>query len=186
MTATTSPLHIPDLAVLGATTVGYYLVKDLVKKPVLRRVVGAAVLATGVAAATELEQRSRADAAAAHTAQTASAEATARGGTGPTEVPATPGPARLLGTAALAVGAAAVGSWVTDRVDGAAAGLIARTGGKLPLVGGLVRRFPSTLWGLAQFGAVVGLDRATRPDASVSAVSQTVAKAESTKAGAQQ
>ncbi|WP_066585098.1 hypothetical protein [Corynebacterium provencense] len=36
-----------DLAVLGATTVGYYLVNDLVKGPRLRRAVAAGVLATG-------------------------------------------------------------------------------------------------------------------------------------------
>lgn len=218
MTAVPDLNRTTDLAVLGTTTVGYYLVNDLVKKPALRRVAGAAVLATGAAAAVERGQRARADAAArrsarrtpyptahgdagkgpqqaatgtldasatkaARAAQAASAaETTGRGGTGAAEVSATPSALSLVGAAAAAVGAAIIGSWVNKRIDRAVTTRIARIGGKLPLVGGLFRRFPSALWGLTQFGAVVGLERATRSDAPTSAV----ARAAATRAGAQQ
>lgn len=177
-----------DLAVLGATTVGYYLVNDLVKGPRLRRAVAAGVLATGAAAAVERAQRVRADAAAvaardaaAEAARVASeAETTGRGGTGAAEISATPPAVKLVGAAAGAVIVAAAGSWLNRRVDRAVTSWIGRAGGKIPLVGGLFRRFPSTVWGLAQFGAVLAAERLTRADAPAPAAE----RAESTRAGA--
>ena len=149
----------PDLVVLGATTVGYYLARDLLKTPWKRRLAGLSVLAAGGAAAWS-KLRSQTPATLSTTP-----DSTGHGGT------PTPGasPRSYLVPAAVGGVTLVAGSWVNAKIDRLATGAITRTVGKLPLVGGLFRRLPSTTWGIAQVGLVAAVARLSEENPSVAA-----------------
>ena len=149
----------PDLAVLGTTTVGYYLVHDLLKTPRKRRLAGLAVLAAGGGAAlSAVRTRTRVP------AQTQATPDSAGHGHAPTQGTS---PRRYLVPAATGAATLLFGSWVNAKIDRAATGVITRTLGKLPLVGGLFRRLPYTAWGLAQVGMVAGAARMSERSAAI-------------------
>lgn len=167
-----------DLAVLGVTTVSYYLVCDLVKRRGARKLVGAAVLATGTAVAA-LRSRTPSggpsSASAAASAESSRRDQAVRDATGHGDsgrISAGPGPESSLSdftprkiVTVTVVGAATalLGAWIVDRVDRVAVDVIRRLGGRLPVVGRVVHRFPSATWGLLQFGTVVAVELATTP-----------------------
>ena len=177
MTTTASPTS-GDLAVLGATTVSYYLVDDLVSRPWLRRLLRAAVL-TGAAAATVgrtgvvslgVGQSAHAGGDVRATTERVTPDSTGHGDAGQ---PTSPGrgimssPRALAGAAAAGLGLVGAGAWINSRIDRGATGIITRVGGRIPLFGGLLRRFPSTTWGVMQVGLVLGTERLNRPDKDV-------------------
>ncbi|WP_297008825.1 hypothetical protein, partial [uncultured Corynebacterium sp.] len=170
MSATYHPSHTSDLPVLGATTVSYYLVQDLVRTPWRRRAAGAAVLGAGVAAA----YATRGDTVATTSERSATVDRVAPDSTGhgdagdtsaPTDrhaAPASANPRRIALLSGVFVGTLALGTWLTSRIDRAAVRGVASVGGRLPLIGRVVRRFPATTWGALQFGTVAAVQIATQ------------------------
>ncbi|WP_291478797.1 hypothetical protein [Corynebacterium sp.] len=142
-----------EFRVLAATTLGYYLVRDLVKRTWPRRIGQTAVLAagTGVILADEWEALSDAEREEVTAALTQMSDAV--------EVPPVPGPVVLAAGGTAALGGAA---WLTGRVDAAGASLVTNTLGRVPLVGGVFRTLPSTVFGAAQVGVVYVVNERAR------------------------
>lgn len=182
VTTTDVPAEIGGMpaAPAAATVLGYYLAADLVTGPWKRRVVRALVLAAGAGVAVGM-QKSRQPAATPADPAAATAAAAAspgwQGEEGKAGAAASPDPAaghiagtatghgethgqrgqftgRNAGVAALGTAALVAGTWLSTRIDRAGARAVARFGGKLPLVGRLLRRFPNAGWGVLQLGAV--------------------------------
>lgn len=157
----------PDLVVLGATTVGYYLARDLLKTPWKRRLAGLSVLAAGGAAAWSKfrSQTPATEQAARQATLSTTPDSTGHGGT------PTPGasPRSYLVPAAVGGVTLIAGSWFNAKIDRLATGAITRTVGKLPLVGGLFRRLPNTTWGIAQVGLVAAVARLSEENPAVAA-----------------
>jgi hypothetical protein len=137
-----------EFRILAATTLGYYLVRDVVTRTWPRRIGQAAVLAvgTGVILADEWdalsdEERGEVRSSWARVGEDLDA------GTGR-------GLMLLAAGGTAAAGAAGAAAWLTGRMDAAGAALVSRTGGKLPLVGGIFRALPSTVYGAVQVGVV--------------------------------
>lgn len=181
-------------APLAATIVGYYLAADLVTGSWKRRVVRALILAAGAGTALGLQKRT--GQASQQQAATAPATPGWQGEEGQAGAAASPDPAsgHVAGTATghgevhgqrgqftgqnagmVVLGAAAVvaGTWLNARIDRAAAGFISRVGGKLPVIGRVLRRFPNAAWGAAQVGIVAAgpslqerIESATAPTAN--------------------
>ena len=61
-------------------------------------------------------------------------------------------------------GAAAVGAaaWLNGCVDAAGAAVVSRVGGRIPLVGGVFRTVPSTVYGAAQIGVLYVVNERVR------------------------
>jgi hypothetical protein len=152
----------PDLAVLGTTTVGYYLAHDLVTTPWKRRLVSLGVLAAGGGTAVATNQ------VPLPVPQQAGTGAPAATGHGETPA-AGAGLRKHLVPVTVGIVAVVVGSWFNARVDRVATGVITRTLGRLPLLGGIFRRLPFTVWGIAQVGAVAVVARLSEQNPAVAA-----------------
>lgn len=171
----------PDLAVLGATTVGYYLAHDLVTTPWKRRLVSLGVLAAGVGVGTR-QLKKDAQVGAPGVPRVAEGD-TGHGDSGTVgesahqqdqqqaREAASPRAVALTGAGfgAVVLGTVALGSWFNARVDRVATGVITRTLGRLPLLGGLFRRLPFTTWGIAQLGLVATVERLSEKNPAVAA-----------------
>mgnify|MGYP005985246171 CR=1 FL=1 len=159
--STATPERTPSttLALAAAATAGYYLAADLVKGRWRRRLVRGGILlaAGGAGIALEKDRRSEQPPAPAPEAEHVPGTATGHGEVTGQHGQFTPQNAAVAAAGATAIG---VGALVSSRIDRAVPALVSRTLGKLPLVGGLVRRFPNTVWGLAQISLIPVIDRA--------------------------
>ena len=148
-----SPLSSKEFRIVAATTLGYYLVRDVVKRTWPRRIGQAAVVATGAGLilAEEWEALSGAE-----REQLATGVADLRGSLDAGPVPGT---VTLVAGSTVAVG---VGAWVNGKLDAAGAAVVTAVGGRIPLVGGLFRALPSTTYGAAQLGVLYVLNERAR------------------------
>ncbi len=142
-----------EFRIIAATTLGYYLVRDVVKRKWPRRAGQAAVLATGVGLVLADEWEALSDKERQEVA-TGLAQAREALEAGPV-----PGTVALAAGGAAAVGAAA---WLNGCVDAAGAAVVSRVGGRIPLVGGVFRTVPSTVYGAAQIGVLYVVNERVR------------------------
>lgn len=141
------PLTQKQFRVIAATTLGYYLVRDLVKKTWLRRAGQTAVLATGVSVALTDEWHALSDKEQKGILDGLS-QAKEKIRVQDTSVPAV---GAMVALPVATVGAAA---WLNGKADAAGTAVVTGTLGRLPLVGGLFRALPSTTYGAAQVGVL--------------------------------
>lgn len=134
-----------EFRIIAATTLGYYLLRDVVKRKWPRRVGQAAVLATGVGLVLADEWDALSDEDRQEITE-GLAQAREAVGSGPV-----PGTVVLAAGATAAVGA---GAWLNGRVDAAGAAVVSGVGGRVPLIGGVFRALPSTIYGAAQLGVL--------------------------------
>lgn len=151
--AGTRALTQKEFRILAATTLGYYLVRDVVKRKWPRRVGQAVVLATGVGLVLADEWDALSDEDRQEITESL-AQAREAVGSGPV-----PGTVVLAAGTTAAVGA---GVWLNGRLDAAGAAVVSGVGGRIPLVGGVFRALPSTIYGAAQIGVVYVVNERVR------------------------
>lgn len=147
------PLSSREFRIVAATTLGYYLVRDVVKRTWPRRIGQAAVVATGAGLILAEEWEALSD---AEREQLTTGVADLRGSLDAGPVPGT---VTLVAGSTVAVG---VGAWVNGKLDAAGAAVVTAVGGRIPLVGGLFRALPSTTYGAAQLGVLYALNERAR------------------------
>ncbi|WP_420099392.1 hypothetical protein [Corynebacterium sp.] len=151
------PLTPREFRVIAVTTLGYYLVRDVVTRTWLRRAGQTAVVAggVGVLAADQWKEMSEDE-----RGEVRASLAQMKENLGANSVPGL-----VVSAAAPAAGAGAVlgaAAWFTGRVDAAGAGAVRRIGGRIPLVGGVFRALPSTVFGAAQVGVLYVVNERAR------------------------
>lgn len=149
MSLSMKPISQKEFRVLAATTLGYYLVRDVVKRKWPRRVAQTAVVVAGVSVIlpaqwNDLSKKERKQ--IREGVEEAKAQVMENLGTD-----AIPGSLVLVAAPAAAIGA---GAWINGRLDAAGASVVTNTVGRLPLVGGLFRALPYTTYGAAQLGVL--------------------------------
>lgn len=147
------PLSSREFRIVAATTLGYYLVRDVVKRTWPRRIGQTAVVATGAGLILAGEWEALSD-AEREQLTTGVADLGASLDAGPV-----PGTVTLVAGSTVAVG---VGAWVNGKLDAAGAAVVTAVGGRIPLVGGLFRALPSTAFGAAQLGVLYVLNERAR------------------------
>ena len=138
-----------EFRIIAATTLGYYLVRDVVKRKWPRRAGQAAVLATGVGLVLADEWEALSDEERGEIRESL-AQMRENLGTN-----AAPGLVVLAGAPVAVLGTAA---WLNGRLDAAGAALVTSTLGRIPLIGGIFRALPSTVYGAAQVGVVYAVN----------------------------
>lgn len=140
-----SPLTKKEFQIIAATTLGYYLVRDVVKRKWPRRIAQTAVVAGGVAALApeQWEALSKKERKQIRKGLEEVREQASAGELAPV--------AAAVATPVVILGA---GAWVQGKTDAAGAAFVSGTVGRLPLIGGLFRALPSTTFGAAQLGVV--------------------------------